>query len=118
MSEAASATGMAVSVAKLIEESELDEDMIPVLFEAFMEESQTILEELKGAVASREGEKLRSAAHKLKGGCNSIKAEPLLMLSKKLEYTGINGDWPSADNLLPHVESEFARVVKFIEEFG
>lgn len=118
MSEAASATDKPVSVAKLIEESELDEDMIPILFEAFMEETPTILEEVQAAVAAREGEKLRSSAHKLKGTCNSIKAEPLLMLSKKLEYTGINGDWNVAENLLPHVESEFARVVKFIENFG
>ncbi len=91
--------------------------MLPILFEAYLEDAPGALTELTCAFEQRDAENLRCAAHKLKGCGNSIKAEALLALCQQIEYCGVENDWTKAENLLPRIEQEFARVATFIENF-
>lgn len=108
----------AISLKKLVEEAELDEEMLPLLFESFMDEGPVVLAQLQEGVVSKNSEQVRAAAHKLKGIADSVKAELLRQLCKKLELIQLNGDAGNVTSTFDEINGEFVRVVKFIEEFN
>jgi two-component system sensor histidine kinase/response regulator len=76
----------------------------------FCNESERLLPEIRAALAAAEAERLRRAAHSLKGAINCFGARAAAEVAQRLELLGRDGDLSGAAALLPALEAEVERV--------
>ncbi len=90
---------------------------IQELTQAFEQETPPILTALHEAVAAQEPEKLRKAAHNLKGSATNMGAKRLAGLSAQLETMGRAGAiTPNASQLITSLEKEYVQVCHHLSE--
>jgi signal transduction histidine kinase/DNA-binding response OmpR family regulator len=88
-----------------------DERLARELLDLFLEESDEMLDAIRSAVASRDGTKLRLAAHSLHGALAHFAPSRALDLAAELEETAVADGNAQTAELLARLESEMARLV-------
>jgi HPt (histidine-containing phosphotransfer) domain-containing protein len=88
-----------------------DERLARELLDLFLEESDEMLEAIRSAVASRDGTKLRLAAHSLHGALAHFAPSKALDLAAELEENAVADGNAQTAELLARLESEMARLV-------
>ena len=61
---------------------------IPILIMSFTEESKTILEKLKIAIAEKNYSDIQHHAHSIKGSAGNLKFNELYEMAKEMEFAG------------------------------
>ncbi len=92
-----------MSVQDIIDRRELfarvDDDVafLKELIEIFLEEYPTMLLEIQEAVAAKDAQQLKSAAHALKGSVSNFCAKGAVEASRRLEHMGAVADFSEAE---------------------
>ncbi len=102
----------------LAELQDVMEDEFGVLIETYLADSRTRISGLKEAADTGDAERLRKAAHSLKGSCINIGVPKLGNLCFELEVLGSEGRLEGAERLLTAVEQEFEEVARELENFN
>jgi PAS domain S-box-containing protein len=85
-------------------------DAVRELVDTFLEDADTQMATLRGAVERGDADTARRAAHTLKSNGATFGAGPFAELCRKLEELGRAGDLDGAPELLARAEEEWARV--------
>ncbi len=93
-----------------------DDDFIRELCQAFVSTTDEILPKLEKAFAGGDRTTLASAAHKLKGGSQSICAERIAVLALALERSAPSRTMPELNALLADLRQEIARCVEYLRD--
>jgi signal transduction histidine kinase/DNA-binding response OmpR family regulator/HPt (histidine-containing phosphotransfer) domain-containing protein len=89
------------------------------LSNAFQLETPPILDRLKTALAERDAETVRKAAHNIKGSASNIGAKNMATVGSKLETMGKNGVITAeASTLLATLEQEYRQVCRVLRELS
>ena len=80
----------------------------------FFEEAPLMLAELRSALADRNAERFRRAAHSLKANGQTFGATPLAELARELELGGL----PAGTAELDALEAEYARAAAALTELA
>jgi len=96
-------------------QGEGEPDLVAELFESFRQEAPTLIASMRTAVTQGNAEKLKQAAHSLKGSSASLGAKPLSALSAEVEKMGRAGSVTGAAEKIDQIEQEYARVLKMLE---
>jgi PAS domain S-box-containing protein len=99
-------------------QGEGESDIVQELAEAFQFETPPLLEALHEAVAKEQPEKLKRAAHNLKGSSNNLGARTMAALSAELETLGKNRTIEGAGELVTRLEQEYQRVCQALAREG
>ncbi len=84
-----------------------DKEIIVEVIGIFLEDSPSLISELKNAVASGSNENANATAHKLKGSAANLGAMKFSDTAKKAEMAAKNGKIAEVLALLPEIENEF-----------
>lgn len=87
-------------------------DFVRELIDTFLEEAPTMLADLRGALAARDADAFRRAAHSLKSNSNTFGALALGALARDLELQGLPADAQPLDAL----EAGYARAAAALTE--
>jgi HPt (histidine-containing phosphotransfer) domain-containing protein len=93
-------------------QGEGEPDIVQELAEAFQSETPPLLEAMHQAVLERQPEKLRTAAHNLKGSSHNLGAPRMATFSAELEKLGKIGTVEGAVELVTRLEQEYQRVCR------
>ena len=93
-----------------------DDDFVRELCQAFVSTTDEILPRIEKAVATGDRATLASAAHKLKGGSQSICAERIAVLALALERGAPSRTLQELSVLLADLRQEIARCVEFLRD--
>jgi HPt (histidine-containing phosphotransfer) domain-containing protein len=85
-------------------------DFVSELVDTFLEEAPSMLNELQGALAVRDPEKFRRAAHSLKSNCNTFGALGLGAMARGLEVAGLDHVLQGGAEPLAPLLAEYRRV--------
>ena len=80
----------------------------------FFEEAPLMLAELRSALADRNGERFRRAAHSLKSNSHTFGATPLAELARDLELGGL----PANASTLDALDAEYGRAATTLQELA
>jgi HPt (histidine-containing phosphotransfer) domain-containing protein len=80
------------------------------IISGYLSEAQEILANLGQAIAARDAEAVRQAAHSLKGSSGYMGVSNLVALSAALEQQGRNGELAAAPALLQQLQTQFERI--------
>ena len=84
-----------------LKEVDGDEDLLRELAEVFLEDQTRLLTALREAAAGRDSERLRRAAHALKGAVANFAARDAVAAARHLEALARDGDVsPSVDSFV------------------
>ncbi len=92
-------------------------ELLAELAEIFCDSCPTFLEQVDGAMASRDGEALRRAAHTLKGSLSPFCAGRAHAAAQRLEDLGKANDFAQAAAARQVVEREVSRLCTALGEF-
>jgi HPt (histidine-containing phosphotransfer) domain-containing protein len=87
-----------------------DRDLLRDVAEVFLAECPTLLAGVEQAVATRNREALRQAAHKLKGAIAPFSRKAAYRTGYELENTAQTADWPNLESLLANLKTQVARM--------
>jgi two-component system, sensor histidine kinase and response regulator len=93
-----------------------DDEFVRELCQAFVSTTDEILPRVEKAVATGDRATLASAAHKLKGGSQSICAERIAVLALALERGAPSRTLQELSVLLADLRQEIARCVEFLRD--
>jgi len=79
---------MKVDVAKIASILGIPEKHIPLLVNAFLDESGSIFERLFAAIESSDFEQITLHAHSIKGSAANLRLEEVSELAKEIEFAG------------------------------
>jgi two-component system, sensor histidine kinase and response regulator len=82
-----------------------DRALLAELATAFHTESQSLLTQLREAIATRDPAKLRRAAHTLKGAAGVFGAQSAYEMARQLEDLGRSADFSQADGIFATLET-------------
>ena len=91
---------------------EMGEDFMPELIAAYVQDSQTLTEAMRSALADGNDEALRRAAHTLKSNSASVGATRLATLCRELEQSGLADE---AADLVQSIAIERDKVQRALE---
>lgn len=91
-------------------------DVLAEILGVFVAEAEGRMAAIAAAVASRDAEAVRRAAHALKGAAGTIGATTLEACCRALEELGRNGELQSAPALVEAVQREYVRVRGAIDD--
>lgn len=91
-----------------------DESLVNEVLELFRKEAGPLLNDVRQAVASREGLQVKRTAHRLKGALVSLGARPSVDAARALELAGSANDLSSAEALFDKLAHEMARLLEVI----
>ena len=74
-----------------------DMELLEELFELFVEDYPQFLADIETAILHRDGQKLKQAAHTLKGAVGNFAAKKAFDLAFRLEMMGQEGDFQDAE---------------------
>ena len=94
-----------------------DDELVVEVAAIFLADCPARLAQIEAAVAARDREAIRSAAHALKGATLNVSAAPLVECARALEDMAERGpiDGVAADAAWAHLETESARLVEALE---
>ncbi|MFV8571394.1 Hpt domain-containing protein [Marinobacter sp. SBS5] len=102
----------------LAELQDVMEDEFGVLIETYLADSRTRIVGLKEAIEAGDSDRLRKAAHSLKGSCINIGVPKLGSLCFELEILGREERLEGAEPVLAAIEQEFEEVARQLENFS
>jgi CheY-like chemotaxis protein len=82
----------------------------------FLEKVPSQLDALAAAIEAKNAAEVKALAHKLKGGCLAIVAEPMAEAATSLEKAGDEGDLSHAPALLAELHVRHARVAELLRD--
>ena len=91
---------------------ELMRDMVACLFD----ESDSLIQQMRTAIAEGEAAELASAAHRLKGTVVYLAASPAADATRRVEQIGKSGDLTTASAALDDLERQLHRLKSALEE--
>ena len=91
-------------------------DFIMELVDTFLTEAPLILDELRRALATRDADVFRRAAHSLKSNANTFGAHALGAMARDLELTGLASVLKADGRPLETLAQEYARVAAALTE--
>ncbi len=59
---------------------------VPMLIASFMEESVSILDELKNSISAKDFSKIKSNAHAIKGSAGNLRLNEVYEMAKEMEF--------------------------------
>jgi HPt (histidine-containing phosphotransfer) domain-containing protein len=77
---------------------------------AYIQSMEAAARELREAIATRDGPRVRAAAHRIKSPSLLVGAAPLGDLSQRLEHAAIGAEWPVVGELFQSFDGLFAQV--------
>jgi signal transduction histidine kinase/HPt (histidine-containing phosphotransfer) domain-containing protein len=80
------------------------------LIELFMQDSTRLVDDIGRAIAARDVERLRRAAHTLKGFVSHFPAGAARETAARMEAIGLDGDFEAAGKMFPTLEKEVDRL--------
>ena len=87
-----------------------DSSLARRLIDLFLEDSTRLLDDVRRAIANRDADELRRAAHTLKGSVCNFPASVATNLAAHMERIGAEGDFEAAQELLPTLRAEIDRL--------
>ncbi|OGR12405.1 MAG: hypothetical protein A2277_03285 [Desulfobacterales bacterium RIFOXYA12_FULL_46_15] len=106
-----------VNIEELKEIMDGDMELIRDCFADFVQDYPEAFEEIRNAVIEKDGPKLDSSAHKLKGTLRYLAAEPAAEAAYALESSGKSNDMNSVEEKLEKLNKECKRLLEFISNF-
>jgi two-component system sensor histidine kinase/response regulator len=94
-----------------------DTEVAVELVDLFLDSTRELLEELRDAVERGDGERIRRAAHSLKGSASNFHAEPAVGAAYTLERAGAENDAEVQMEALRELEAECARLRTALVDF-
>ena len=94
------------------------EEIVEPTLQVFREEAGTTFEKLAEAVAQRDTEGVRAAAHSLKSSTGNIWARGVSSMLERMEHAAETGDMDAITSTFGEVQAEFERVMDFLAEAG
>jgi two-component system, sensor histidine kinase and response regulator len=94
-----------------------DEDLFADIVEVFLDDCPSRLSEIGAAVDARDPERIRTAAHALKGAAGNIAATGLLEAARELEHAGEEARLDAVDAAWRRLESEAMLVMSTLRSF-
>ncbi len=91
-----------------------DESLVNEVLDLFHKEAAGLLHDVRVAAASRDGQALKRAAHRLKGALVSLGARPSVEVARALELAGNGNELSGVDALFGQLEVEMGRLVAVI----
>ncbi|WP_111640541.1 Hpt domain-containing protein [Marinimicrobium alkaliphilum] len=96
---------------QLLEElEEVMEGEFATLIDTFIRDSAERIAALQKALASRDAEAVRRAAHSFKGSCRNLGAIRLADLCQGMEHQSAQGQLNGQENTLVDIQQEFSQV--------
>jgi HPt (histidine-containing phosphotransfer) domain-containing protein len=90
-------------------------DFVKELVDTFLEDAPVMLGDLKSALAARDADRFRRAAHSLKSNSNTFGALVLGTLARVIEVNGLERALESPSDPLARVVQEYARVAETLK---
>ena len=87
-----------------------DVDLARKLVEIFVEQSKTLMEQVRAAIDAGDAEALRRAAHALKGTISNFPPGPARIVASQMETLGFDKDLVGARQSFPELEREVQRL--------
>jgi signal transduction histidine kinase/DNA-binding response OmpR family regulator len=84
------------------------------LCKLFIDKVPETLDELDQAVADKDAKRVREKAHKLKGSCLAIGAEPMAKLSERLQFEAEGGKLERSGSRAAELREHYARVARLL----
>ena len=91
-------------------------DFVEELVMTFMDETPTILDELKNAAASGEQDRYRRAAHSIKSNASIFGAHELAEMARRMELEGLKPDLELNKAGLAAIKLEFERTIAALRD--
>ena len=85
-------------------------EFVKELVDTFLEEAPAMIRDLRAALAAREADRFRRAAHSLKSNSNTFGALRLGALARELELGGLQKALDAGDEPLAALDKEYALV--------
>ncbi len=86
------------------------------LMRLYLENVPLQLKELRRAFEAGDAKEVRAHAHKLKGSCLAIVAEPMAKTAQALQFLAEDGNLESAENYVGRLEESFSLVAALLME--
>ena len=86
-------------------------DLLAELIEAYQKNSIKMMDHISGALGASDGNKLRRAAHSLKGSSGNLGAIRLAELCGEVEVRAEHNDLEAVRQLIPAIEIEYQKVL-------
>jgi PAS domain S-box-containing protein len=80
------------------------------LIDLFVQDSAGLVDDIGRAIASRDADRLRRAAHTLKGSVSNFPAGAASETAARMEAIGMDGDFGAAEETFPTLEKEIDRL--------
>ena len=96
-------------------QAEGEPDLVQELVGMYRAETPGLLADIRAAMAAGEADKLRHAAHSLKGSSNNLGVRQVAALSAEIEKKGRSGTVEGVDALLAQLEREFERAAQALD---
>jgi HPt (histidine-containing phosphotransfer) domain-containing protein len=80
------------------------------LIDLFVQDSARLVGDIGRAIASRDANRLRRAAHTLKGSVSNFPAGAASETAARMEAIGMDGDFDAAEETFPALEKEIDRL--------
>lgn len=80
------------------------------LIDRFLEDSARLVDEISRAITERDAERLRRAAHTLKGSVSNFPAGAARDTAARMELIGFDGDFNAAEDVFPRLQREMERL--------
>ena len=93
-----------------------DVEVLHEIIDVFLKETAEYLQQARQALASRDHEAVRRAAHTVKGSCWVLGATAVADLSARLEEVAISSQLNGGEDMLAAIEEEFEKVKKQLQE--
>ena len=93
-------------------------DFVAELVGTLLEEAPGMLAELRNALAARDGERFRRAAHSLKSNSQTFGAMALGLLARELELRGLHADPARDAAALDSLDAAYAQVAAALTELS
>ncbi|MGA8363247.1 MAG: ATP-binding protein, partial [Solirubrobacteraceae bacterium] len=88
------------------------------LIELFMQDSGTLMDDIARAIATRDADRLRRAAHTLSGSVSAFPAGDARDTAARMEAIGLDGDFDAAEDTFPTLEREIERLRSVLSTLG
>ena len=92
-----------------------DEELLTEIARLFLEDSPSIMADIRLAVISKDAPRLEHAAHSLKGSVANFGADPVRDAAFELERMGRSKDLSRAGAAFEYLEAVFARLLPELE---
>jgi HPt (histidine-containing phosphotransfer) domain-containing protein len=93
-----------------------DEAALGELIDTFLDEAPDLLSRMQGAVAEKNAEDLRRAAHTLKSNAATFGADALAEVCRRLEGMAEAEDLAGAEELVARIEGELRQLTDALEK--